>query len=131
MKKDIERLLVFLVPVIFVEKIVRVYAQDFLLSIMRANYSSLKPLGNLDTTIGGLLSLMNLVNVLIPLMPAAVIAVWVWRLEKKDRGRPILWALGALLLHYWLLLLYIGQKLHVANERSPDAAQPNSVVNAP
>lgn len=112
MKKELEKLLVYLIPAILISKIVYaskgylfgdLFSKDpqVMLSAMSA-FPGYTP--------GQLITFVNFTSALISLIPTLVILVWLYKFEKKS-GRPILWALGAFFMHYWILVLYIGQRI--------------------
>jgi len=114
MKKDIEQLLVFLLPAILVERVLETFIQHFYGALADGDQKAL------DVTIesfpslsiGGLLSFVSALDVLIGFLPVLVISIWLWKMERQDGGRPLLWALGAVFLKYWILLLFIGQRIY-------------------
>jgi hypothetical protein len=61
--------------------------------------------------VGDIISIAQFTSVLIGLLPLLVIAVWLWKMENKINGKPILWAIGAIFLNYWIMLLFIGQRI--------------------
>ncbi len=117
MKKDIEQLLIFLIPAILIEKLLATLSNEISKELISGDTSSLVSLTGIfpDLTVGWLIATMGLTNAVVALLPFLVLAVWLWRNESKSKGRPLLWAIGAIFLHYWILVLFIGQKLYEKN----------------
>lgn len=114
MKKDIERLLVFLIPAILIEKALTAYSNHLFGGFIRGDQESINTILEKypGYSVGEFLTLVSTVNIFIGFLPVVVIAIWLWKLEKTSNGRPILWAIGAVILKYWILLLFIGQRLY-------------------
>jgi hypothetical protein len=114
MKKEIEQLLVFLIPAIVIEKLLKTISSraisDFIQNKNEALPSLIEQFPSYSP--GQIFTLVNSINVFIGLLPIVVIAVWLWRIEKAQNGRPVLWSLAGLVLNYWVLLLFIGHRLY-------------------
>ena len=123
MKKEIEKLLVFLIPAIIMQKILAIYylclMEEFIKGGVGIINTARETFENL--TSGNILTLLNSINAFQIILPLLVIAVWVWKAEIKSNGRPALWALGALFLNYWILLLYIGHRIYDTSESNKTA----------
>jgi hypothetical protein len=115
MKQEVERLLVFLIPAVFIQNIFNALSSHAIRDLiydLKYSYPEIFP----DETPGELMPWIIGVDNFLTVLPTVVIAVWLWKLEKRQNGRPYLWALGGLFLNYWILLLFIGQRLYVQNK---------------
>ena len=111
MKKDIECLLLFLIPAIFLERLLAFFSSVMFSKYIGHSKSSIESIFS-DYSVGDIFTITGTINAIALLLPCVVLAVWVWKIEKRVGGRYILWALGALVLKYWFLVLYIGQRLY-------------------
>ena len=69
-------------------------------------------------SLGELITCITSNELVISLLPFFVLGSWLWMMEKRDKGRPILWALSGLILQYWALLLFIGWRVYEKDKGS-------------
>jgi len=110
MKQELEKLLIFLIPALIIEKLFYSISKS-LYKIATDGISEI----NSRYSIGELMHFGNWFEFVGEFLPVIVIAVWIWKIEKSINGRPYLWSLGSILLNYWILLLFIGQRVYGNN----------------
>lgn len=114
MKKDIEQLLLYLVPAIILSSAITAYFRTVFNEISAGNFDAIDKtfpiFGNLSA--GETISFISLSYILIGFIPKFVLSIWLYLKEKHNNGKPILWFLGSLSLGYWILILFIGYRLH-------------------
>jgi len=112
MEKRIETLVILLIPAIILSIVFETYAQQMFAEIMQFDKSSINKIieNNPNYSIGQIVTFTNWVVALVGMLPAFVLAGWFWSLEKSEKGRPYLWAFGAIFIKYWILILYFSHR---------------------
>jgi hypothetical protein len=117
MKIELEKLLLYLIPAIVLQKIIAALVSHFLTGLSLGGDNGVIAVFAMfpNITPADLLTIIKTSTEALNLLPFIVIAIWVWRIESIYKGRPVLWALGALFINYWLLALYIGHRIYDKN----------------
>ena len=102
MRKDIEILAIWYIPVVILMAGISAYYSDFFNELFLEGSSR----------VGVTLHFYALLPMAVKTADNLVVAVWLFFMVKKEEGRPLLWAILGLVTHLYAALLYVGLRIY-------------------
>ncbi len=113
MNKDILKLLKWLVPVLILELLVGGYVRIMLTELFSNSSQGPEEIKGfmkyailIAGTPGKAITLLQFINIVVDTLPHIVVGIWLWKREKSKGYISILWLVTAILMKYWVLIIY-------------------------
>lgn len=117
MKRKIEILLFWLIPVIVLEEILRAYIFYLFGDLLSGKFNNLDRLDILPgETLGTKLTYAKSIKVLSGIFTNLILAGWLYWVIVATNTKKLLWAVAGLVLNYWSLLLFFGYQMYEQQE---------------